>query len=135
MRGKRADQSAPYRKSSALAPIIDKKNFGAIVAGLGIALHDNTLPARTKSRFEHFAIGVKARHVHSGIDARCAVRSGELLACLDQAAEFAWRVRSAAHSAEFHVAFSAAGFRAGTRVANSKSGKLVAGPGEHRVAE
>src|SRR5258706_12635718 len=101
MRGKRADQSAPYRKSSALSPIINKKNFGAIVAGLGISLHDNTLPARTKSRFEHFAIGVKARHVDSGIDARGAARRGELLTCLDQATEFASRVRSAAHSAKF----------------------------------
>src|SRR5712671_755576 len=119
MQGKRADQSAPYRKSGTSAPIIDKKNFGAIVTGLGIALHDHTLPGRTKSRIEHFAIGIEAGHVYAGVDARCAARSGELLTRFEQAAEFAWRVRSAAHSAKFNVAFSAASFRASTRVANS----------------
>src|SRR6266404_7839078 len=135
MPGKRVDRSARYRKSGALPPIINEKNFGAIVAGLGIALHDHTLSARAKSRFEHFAIGVEARHIHAGVEARRAARRGKLLTSFEQAAEFASRVRSAAHGAEFHVAFSAAGFRTATCVANSESGKLIASPGQHRVSE
>src|SRR5258708_15780935 len=118
MPGKRVDRSARYRKSGALSPIINEKNFGAIVAGLGIALHDHTLSARAKSRLEHFAIGIEARHIHAGVDARCAARGGKFLTCVEQAAEFAWRVRSAAHRAKFHVAFSATGFGTGTCVAN-----------------
>src|ERR1700730_16150065 len=135
MPGKRVKHSARYRESSASPPVINEKNFGAIVAGLGISLHDYTLPGGTKSRFEHFAIGVKAREIYAGVEARGASCGGEILTCFEQPAEFAWRVRSAAHGAKFHVAFPAAGFGAGARVADSQSGKLVASPGQYRVAQ
>src|ERR1700723_835736 len=118
-----------------LAPVIEDKNTGAIVAAGRVArLHRDTLSVVTKSGGDHRLKRLPASEIHPGGNLLCARCTSKRFHLTEQPDKIFASLRSGSHGCKLHIADSASGLTSDACMAGRKPCEFLVIPHKYGVA-